>query len=219
MSIAWPLAIWLFRPLRWLTIAASFVATLYVLLQPKPLDFRRDPLAILFVLIHAFLISRLVGRVRSESFGFLYAQGFSRKTVWSHLWVATIASVGLAWLPACLLILTPLRGFFQGALQNPWFPLMAATEWSFLSWAVLLYALVLPVFHYEWMRSSTPFRGLISGHALAIAYLVIPCLLADRLFGYGASPYRSGLIAVFAAVSLVLTIFGRWIHQRMEVQS
>lgn len=219
MSIAWPLAIWLFRPLRWLTIAASFVATLYVLLQPKPLDFRRDPLAILFVLIHAFLISRLVGRVRSESFGFLYAQGFSRDTVWRHLWLVTVASVCLTWLPVLLLIMTPLRGLFQGAFQNPWFPLMASTEWPFLGWATLLYALILPVFHYEWMRSSTPFRGLVSGHVLAIGYLVIPCLMYHRLFGHGASPYRVGLIVAFGAVSLILAMFGRWIHQRMEVHS
>ena len=216
MTILWPLLFWIFRPLRWLTIFSVIGVTLYLLFQDQPLDFRRDSYVITFVLVHSFLISRLIGRVRSESFADLYSQGFSRNVIWSHCWLATLASVLITWLPAAILIVSPLRGQLQNALQNPWFPLMASTEWPYLCLVGLLYALVLPVFHYEWIRSAAPFRELISGHLLAIGYFVFAATVFDRFWQMS---HRWWIPACFMTVSLILGVLGRWLHQRIEVYS
>ena len=123
------------------------------------------------------------------------------------------------WLPCAVLILTPLRGLFQDYLLNPWFPVMAPTERLFLVRALLVYALLLPVFQYEWIRSSMPYRGLVSGHMLAIAYFVFAALLAERFWRFGFDSGRWWLIGGFAVVSVILGLFGRWMHRRMEVCS
>jgi hypothetical protein len=219
MQIRWPLFFWIFRPLLWLTLFSSVTATGYVLLQDKPLDFRIDSYAPTFVLVHSFLISRLIGRVRSESFAFLYSQGFSRDVLWGHVWLATLASVLATWLPCSLLILTPVRALFQDAMQDSWFPLMASTEWPFLAWGLLLYAMVLSVFHHEWIRLSMPFRGLVSGHFLALSYFVFATLLSNRLWDHRTTAARYSLIGGIAIVSVILGVFGRWMHRRMEVIS
>ena len=128
-------------------------------------------------------------------------------------------SVLATWLPCAILILTPLRGMYQDLQLNPWFPLMASTEWPFLTWALLVYVMVLPVFHYEWIRSAMPYRGIVSGHMLAIGFFVFAMLLGDRLSGYGTDPMRVVLIGGFAIAAMILFVFGRWLHSRMEVHS
>ena len=57
----------------------------HVLFHDKPLEFARDTYVIPFIVLHSFLISRLIGRVRSERFAFLYSQGFSREILWRHV--------------------------------------------------------------------------------------------------------------------------------------
>ncbi len=99
MQIQWPLLLWIFRPLRLLTLISSTLAVAYVLLHDKPLEFFLDMNSVVFVISHSFLISLLLGRVRSESFAFLYSQGFSRDLLWRHAWLATLASVLATWVP------------------------------------------------------------------------------------------------------------------------
>jgi hypothetical protein len=219
MFVSWPLVFWIFRPLRWLTVVSSFTAAVYVAFSEKPLEFRRDNYAMTFVLVHCFLISRLIGRVRTQSFAYLYSQGFSRDAIWGHLWLASLMSVMATWLPCAVLILTPLRGMIQNAFDNPWFPLMASTEGGWLWSNLLLYVMFLPVFQYEWIRSSSPFRGLVSGHFLAIAYGIFGVLLYDRFFGFQPDSAKYWLTGCFLLVSLILGLFGRWIHRRMEIFS
>jgi len=219
MNIQWPLFLWIFRPLRWLTFVSAMTATGYVLFHDKPLDFRGDGYAVVFTVLHSFLISRLIGRVRSEPFAFLYSQGFSRNALWMHVWLAAVASVLATWFPCAVLILTPLRGIYQDHQLNPWFPLMAATEWPFLAWALLVYAMVLPVFQYEWIRSAMPWRGIVSGHLLAIGFFAFAILMGDRFLRYGNDPVRVWLISGFAIDSVILLVFGRWLHERMEVHA
>ena len=224
MHIYWPLLDSGFVPrdqLRWLTLVSAVTASSYVLFYDKVLDFRVDRFAILFVLAHSFSISRLVARVRSEAFAFLYSQGFSRDALWRHMWLATSASVLATWLPCAVLILTPLRGLLQDQLQNPWFPLMAATEWPFLIWSLLAYVLVLPVFQYEWIRSAMPFRDIVSGHVLSFGFVVFAVLLGERFFMNSNPPLRwySADWQPCGSNSMILGLFGRWMHDRLEVRS
>ena len=219
MHIQWPLFCWLFRPLVWLTLVSSMAATCYVLCQDQPLSFRFNTEVFVFILMHSFLISRLVGRVRSESFAYLYSQGFSRDLLWGHVWLATLASVTATWLPSVLLIQTPLRGMYQDYQLNPWFPLMASTEWPFLIWLFLVYGLALPLFHYEWIRSAMPYQGLLSGHLLAICYLITALSVEERLMLAPGNRPQWWLLGGFAVVSLIIGLFGRWAHRRMEVVS
>ena len=217
MQFHWPLFLWMVRPLFWLSVASSAVAFGYIMLHAEPLDVRRDQTALLFIIVHSFLISRLIGRVRSGSFAYLYSQGFSRDVLWNHLWLASMASVLATLLPCALLILTPLRSLYQESQQNPWFPLMASTEWPSLVTALALYAVVLPVFHYEWIRSSMSFAGLVSGHMLALACLVVAFMLGDRLTGFRPDSGRDWMLGGFALISVILAITGRWLHRRMEI--
>lgn len=219
MRINGPLFLWMFRPLRGLTIVTAITASAYVLFHDQPLYFPRDTATKLFIVIHCFLISRLAGRVRSETFAFLYSQGFSRDTLWSHMWLATAASVLATWLPCAVLILTPLRSSVQDYLLNPWFPLMSPTERPFLMWSLFLYFLLVPVFHYEWIRSSMPFRGVVNGHLLAVSYFVFAGLLTERFWQFSPDTARMWLAGGFVLVSAILGLFGCWMHRRMEVCS
>lgn len=219
MQIRWRLLFWIFRQLRWLTLVTAATSSLYVLFSNERLDFQRDSFAIVFVLLHSFLISRLMGRVRSEQFAFLYSQGIPRNVLWCHTWLAALSSVLATGLLCAVLIVTPLRGMFQNALQNPWFPLMAATEWPFLVWSLLVYAMVLPVVQYEWIRSATPYRDITSGHLLSLGFLTFAVLLANRFSAFDPLHLQMVFIAVFAMVPVSLGIFGQWLHRRMEVRS
>ena len=217
MHIQWPLFFWIFRPLSLLTLISSSLATAYVLLHDKPLEFFVDDYVLLFVFFHSFLISRMIGRVRSESFAFLYSQGFSRNFLWWHVWLATFASVLATWLPCALLILTPLRSQYQDWMLNPWFPLAAGTEWRFLTQSLLCYGMLLPLFHYEWIRSSMPFQGRLNGHLLVIAYFVCGLYLWEKFWWVGTDLSRTCLFIGFISVSGILGLFGRWLHKRLEV--
>jgi hypothetical protein len=219
MQIQWPLFFWIFRSLHWLTLVSSSLATAYVLLHENPLEFFLDDYAVLFVFAHCFLISRLIGRVRSESFAFLYSQGFTRNLLWGHLWLATLASVLATWVPCAVLILTTLRSQYQDWLQNPWFPVMASTEWRFLTGSLLFYGMLLPLFHYEWIRSATPFRGRVNGHVLAIAYVFFGLVLSQRLRHFDRDLVRNSLFFGFVMISAILGLLGRWLHQRLEVSA
>ncbi len=217
MQIQWPLFFWIFRPLRLLTLISSSLATAYVLLHDKPLEFFLDMNAVVFVISHSFLISLLLGQVRSESFAFLYSQGFSRDLLWRHVWLATLASVLATWVPCAVLILTPLRSHFQDWMLNPWFPLMAPTESRFLTRSLLFYGMLLPLFHYEWIRSSMPFRGRVSGHLLVIAYFVCGLFLTERLWSFSVDLARTSMFLGFIAISAILGLFGYWLHKRLEI--
>ncbi len=217
MHIQWPLFFWIFRSLSLLTLISSSLATAYVLLHDNPLEFFLDVNAVVFVISHSFLISLLLGRVRSESFAFLYSQGFSRDLLWRHVWLATLTSVLATWVPCAVLILTPLRSQFQDWMQNPWFPLMAPAESRFLTRSLLFYGMLLPIFHYEWIRSSMPFRGRVSGHLLVIDYFVCGLFLTERLWYFGTDLARTSMFLGFITISAILGLFGYWLHKRLEV--
>ena len=219
MRIHWHLLTWMFRPLQGMTLVCSASAAFYVLSFHSVLNFPGDSMAILFVVAHSFLISRLLGSVRSESFAFLYSRGLSRDQLLLHLWLASSLSVLATWLPCAVLVLTPLRATFQDWLETPWFPLMASTEWPFVTDSLLCYVTLLPVFHYEWIRSAAPYRDSISGHLLSFALLTSVMILGARLLPIEHFYWRWCFLAGFAAVSTILGLIGRWVHQRIEVQS
>ena len=217
MKVNWPLLLWLFRPLRGLTAAGAVVATAYTLFVAQPLDFLRDNYAILFVLVHSLLISRLVVRVHSPPFAFLYSQGFSRDALWGHVWMASALSVLGVCLPGAVAILFSLRSRLQDLMLNPWYPLLAPDDGRFLAWGLLTYAIVLPVFHYEWIRSAAPFRGLVAGNMLALGLITFGLLLAEPLSRVGSNPVGRWMIGGFTVSSVLLGIAGRWVHRRIEV--
>jgi hypothetical protein len=78
----------------------------------------------------------------------------------------------IAWLPASLIIWTGLRSVLFDSMQNPNFPVMAPLENNVpLAW-LGYYIMLIPLFHYAWIRLAQPFRGSFAGVAIAVAVFV-----------------------------------------------
>jgi hypothetical protein len=130
------------------------------------------------------------------------------------------ASVLVVWLPPAILVWSGVRSRYQAGLDNRWFPLMEAAERPFLFWCLLGYAVLLPVFHYAWIRGAQASREPIAGIVLAM------CLVAAAFSIWSAvrvpemPVWTQWLMAggmVTAATSLL--IGGRRLHRSTEVMT
>ena len=220
MRVHWPLFWWQYRQTLPFAMKAMVVLAIYVLFAGEPLRFRIDQVPAMIVLAHCLAVPWRLGRVRSAAFGYLYVQGYSRRSLWGHTMLASLASALTVWLPMAALIWLPLRSSFQDAvMQNAYFPFMGPTERALTLWCLATYFCLIPVFHYAWIRSSLPRRGILSGHVLAAA--AFAALLA---FWIGAPRWlRCGwpsiaIVGAFAGAALVLLLSGRSVHDRMEVR-
>ena len=168
---------YLLRPLIPATLAALAVACLYVLLRPDVLGCR-DGWAAVFVVIHSLVIARRFRRFDRGDFAFLYSRGFSRDQLWGHVILASVLAALAVWLPAALIVWTPLRSLVQDVVcLNPFFPIMAPLETSAPWMWLICYVLSVPLFHYEWVRRAQPVRGGAAGPVLAAAVIVVMAVL------------------------------------------
>ena len=172
----------LMRQLLPVTLVGLPVACLYVLLWRDVLRWRNE-WALVFILIHGLVLTQVLGRFRKGSFGFLYTRGYSRNSIWAHTMLASVLAVLAVWAPAAIIVWTPLRGVAQDALfRSPFFPVMAPREASVpLAW-LILYGLLVPAFHYAWIRSAQPARG-GSGGAFVAAGLCVT-VITVTMVGY-----------------------------------
>jgi len=218
MRIKGRLLLFLLRKTMLVTVIAICMACLYALLRREVLDWR-DAWAGVFVLVHSLALTGLLGRFRSGAFAFLYSRGYSRDALWAHTMLATLISALAAWLPAALIVWTPLRGLAQDVLfRSPYFPIMAPREAVVpMAWAAA-YGILVPLFHYEWIRRAQPVRGgsggpfLAAGVIVALAVLVMEGRPHPWFVGSAAT---AGILAVGALVGARVVASWR-LHRRVE---
>ena len=117
---------WQFRPLLPITLIGVLLAGGLVIFEPEPLEASRlsrsSDLVRLFVIGHCVWLAVAEGRTSSQSFGFLYALGFTRGQLWWHRTLAASLSVFFVWLPIAWGIWSGCRSWLQDKWQNVWFP-------------------------------------------------------------------------------------------------
>jgi len=208
--------------LRWslrTTLPATAIAVpaawLYALVASAPLAWN-DEWVVVFVLVHSIALAMLQGRFRTGGFAFLYTRGYSRDTLWAHTMLASLVSVLMVWLPVALFIWLPIRSLVQDRIfQSPWFPLVMPREASVPGVCLGFYLVLLPSFHYAWMRMAQPTRGQLAGLFLAcgIAVVLLSLIVMRRWTeSFAWLVCAAGLI--IAAISLIA---GFRLHRKMEV--
>ena len=206
----------LFRETLPVTLTALLISCPYILFTREVLIWQ-NPWVAIFILTHSIAIAALSGRYRSRSFAFLYTRGYTRDELWFHKMLNTILSVLAVWLPASLIVWLPVRSFVQDKLFiSPYFPLMMIRE-AQVPWAWLGgYAILLPLFHYVWIRRAQPLRGENGVVFLAIGVVVvIGTLMTFRWY----SDWFRILIYSLSMVMIVTCLFaGRILHRNLEVQ-
>ena len=197
------------------TLIGLPIACFYVLLARKPLDWA-NPWMGLFVLAHSVAIVFSLGRYRSPGFAFLYTRGYSRDELWLHQLLVTVLAVLTVWLPLALIVWLPIRSSVQDVLLgSPYFPIMMVQEVS-VPWAWLAgYAILLPLFHYVWIRCAQPLGGGDGAVLLAVGTVIVIgiFLLSGRL-----PHWFWMLLGVLAAVVTVTNLAaGLLLHRTIEV--
>lgn len=218
MPIRWGLLKILWRQALPATIIGVFGLGLFTLAWPEVLT-ARNPWAFLIILVQGLRLNQLLGRFETPSFAFLYSRGYSRDAIWGHLMLTSFLSALVAWLIAGSLLWSGLRSLVQDQLQHsPYFPIMAPHEFSTpLVW-LALYLLLVPAFHYSWIRRAQPTRGRLGGN------FVIVGLLAAILVGFDMVYYLDGwfawLCVVLYVAVLTCLILGSWLlHRSLEVRA
>lgn len=215
MKMKSSLLVFFLRCLWPVNAAAMIVSILFVLLYPKYFLWN-NAWAAVFILIHSVAITFILGRVRSRSFAFIYTRGFSRDVLWLHKMLASVVSVFVAWLPAALLIGLGGRSALQDWFRNPYLPIMAAREMSAVWFWLFGYAILLPMFHYVWIRKAQPTRSSGSGMLLAVGLFFVALTLVP--FSNHA-PWFVMVCGLLAAVIIATcTIAGFLLHRTLEVQ-
>ncbi|MGZ0165567.1 MAG: hypothetical protein ACKVII_16705 [Planctomycetales bacterium] len=217
MRINMELLRWQFRQTLPVTLVSLPLAVLYVLQTGDRLLFRFESLAMVFVMVHCLAIAWRLGRTSLPEFRFLYSQGYSRDALFAHTMLASLLALLAVWVPVGLLIFLPIRSSVQVAAGNPWFPFAAWTERAFV-WRWFLASLILlPAFHYAWIRASLARRGVYSGYVLAAATVLVCGILWGNAGGISQTEtYWTGTFALLA--SAVTLLIGGWIvHRRIEV--
>lgn len=197
------------------TLIGLPIACFYVLLTRKPLDWA-NPWMGLFVLAHSIAIASCLGRYRSPAFAFLYTRGYSRDELWIHKLLVTILAVLTVWLPLALIVWLPIRSNVQDVLfRSPYFPIMMLREATVPCAWLMGYALLLPLFHYVWIRRAQPLAGGDGVVLLAIGTVIVVGIF--RLFGWFPHWFWI-LLWTFAAIVTVTNVTaGFYLHRTMEV--
>ena len=222
MLIRPTLLIWLFRS-NWSSHVALPVACLWVLFTKEPLSlFQQIGLPTTFILLHSLAITAQLGKFRTAPFAYFYSRGFSRDKLWGHQMLASLLAVGWVWLPAALLVWTPARSAVQDLLyRSPYYPLMSPREVWVPLWWLAGYAILLPVFHYAWIRQAQPVRWPTSGNWLALALVVafVTLFNVPNSAIRASAWYVHGLLGGGVLIAAVLLIAGRRLHRQLEVSS
>jgi len=206
----------LFRQTLSVTLIALPVGCFYVLFTREVL-FWRNPWIAIFVLAHSIAIATLSGRYRSRAFAFLYTRGFTRDELWFHKMLNTILSIIVVWLPMASIIWLPIRSSVQDVLfRSPYFPLMMIRE-AQVPWVWLAgYAILLPLFHYVWIRRAQPLRGENGVVFLAISVVIVVGTL--MLFRWHPLLFRILIYTLSTVMIVTCLIAGRILHSDLEVQ-
>jgi hypothetical protein len=132
--------------------------------------------------------------------------------------LASAASVGAVWLMAGLVVWTPLRGWLQGAMGNPYYPGAAWLDAGIVWQPLPLYALLLASLHYAWIRKAQPtgerwIGPILVVWVLGILFAPIAAMAADLR----DKPLLAIPVAAAAAVVIILVLVSWRLHRKMEV--
>ncbi len=198
------------------TLIALSLACLYVLGAREPLMWS-NPWMGLFVLAHSIAIASCLGRYRCPEFAFLHTRGYARDELWINKLLATALAVLVVWLPAALIVWLPIRSELQEKLLfSPYFPIMQVRE-AVVPWAWLAgYGILLPLFHYVWIRRAQPLAGGDGVVLLAVGTVVV----VGTLMLFGWLPYWFRMLAWILAGIVTATnlVAGLLLHRTMEIQ-
>lgn len=198
------------------TLIGLPATALYVLLTRQPLVWS-NPWMGLFVLVHCIAIASLLGRYRSGSFAFFYTRGYSRDELWANKLLATVLAVFVVWLPLALIVWLPIRSGVQEKLfLSPYFPILMIRE-AMVPWAWLAgYAVLLPLFHYVWIRRAQALAGGDGVVLLAVAAVIVIGIF--MLFGWLPQWFWSLLWTFAAVVTATGLVADLLLHRTMELQ-
>lgn len=214
MKIKGPLVWMFFREVLPATMIALLIACRHVLFVRDVLSWRNPQMALL-VLGHSIAVASLLGRYRSRGFAFVYTRGYTRDELWLNKMSATGLSVLAVWLPVALIVWLPIRSSVQELFGSGYFPIMMQRE-AIVPWLWLAgYAILLPLFHYVWIRRAQPFRGGNGVVLLAIGVVVVIGTLMRFCLHYH---WFRMLCCVLAGIMAVTTLVaGRILHRTMEI--
>lgn len=197
------------------TLIVLPITCLYLLFTHDVLTWQNPWLALL-VLGHSIAIAFCLGRCGSPSFVFLYTRGYSRDELWTHKMLGTILAVLMVWLPAALILWLGVRSAVQDKLfVSPYFPIMTIREASVPWFWLGGYAILLPLFHYVWIRRAQPLRGENGVVLLAIGVVVVIGTLMS--FRWYPVWFRSLIYALSAVMIVTTLVAGRILHRNLEV--
>ncbi len=210
------LLLFLLRPMALLTGCAMGIMAPFVLLYRGPIE-ETNLYPFLFVVLHSIAIASWLHPARRHS-RYCYGRGYTRNTLWRQQYLAAAITILAVWLPAALIIATPLRGVVQDRLyHSPYYPLMRPREAMVVFQWLLWYAVLFPPFHYACVRH--PSASGANGYVVALAAvltLFIFCLNQYTPGGQAHSlPQIGNTVSIF--VALIAMVAGRRLHREMEV--
>ena len=130
--------------------------------------------------------------------------------------LGTVLSVLIVWLPITLIIRLGVRSLVQDKIfVSPYFPIMMIREapvpWFWFGG----YAILLPLFHYVWIRRAQPLRGENGVVLLAIGVVVVMGTLMT--FGWHPKWFRTLIYALSTVMIVTTLVAGRILHRNLEV--
>lgn len=216
MLVNRPLWRWYARRAWPVTIIASCIVLVHVLLIQRQPYSTWESSVWLFILLHCVALNWSVNSIGHADGAFLYTRGFSRDVLWRHRVFVSLVHMLIVWGIAAGLLWSGLRSQFQiWLMDNPEFPLMDGAD-SGRPWAWLYgYILLLGSLQYASIRRWQPTRGAASGYWLVLSVVVL------QFTGVRMQPWNETLIWSGAAGLIVVSclIAGRLLHREIEVQS
>jgi hypothetical protein len=216
MKITMSLINTFFRQTLPATLIGLPILCLFVVFYREILTWQ-NPWISMFILAHSILITASLGRARSASFSYIYTRGYSRDQLWLNKMLATVLSVFVVWAPVALVVWLGGRSVVQDKMfASPYFPLMMAREVMVPFFWLFGYAVLLPMFHYVWIRRAQPTRGGNGAVLLVIAVVIAATTLMN--FRWHPQWFQILLWTVSAIMTITALAGGLLLHRSMEVQ-
>lgn len=208
---------WRMRTLLPITLISGLMSGIYVLRHEGLLQWWFDRWGMCLVIAQDAAMATQLGRRRSPSEYFQYSHGFSRDTVWRHSLLAGMVSVFLAWLPAALLVWSPLREVYQDDIvSSEWFPFGAAFETAYpVHWLIHAWFWLAM---FVGVRSTGPEVSSRLADVSLSAFVMWPVLFGrDSSFSDPVPGEQIAWTAIAGASAILLTVANRSRFRDVEV--
>lgn len=208
---------WQFWQLWKINLLITLAIGAYVLMRVVPFS-RPELLLFVCVTIHSALVVRKLSSASAIKSKLLYSKDLTRDQIWWQTFFASVASGLLVYGTAFLLMWLQIRSAVQEHLVNPYFPIFATKElWVPGMW-MLTYLLVMPLFHYAFIRGRQAWRNRGSGWATLLVGLGLFSWYTSKM---ALGTYTSTDYLIFASCHVpaaVVLIVATWrMHRTMEL--